>query len=203
MRSSACFCPYKGEVLFSNPQPGLILTHHCNWTPGSTVDDVGPVGALSAPRLLLASHSSCHCPAASNNSHRGTHASHFTDGNTQHCSNTGRFIDGVHPTHSYEDECLHACLARAPAFRLSRYLRMNSDFLKAGSSLSLCISVSPHHSGGRPTKAFVSQGAVQQKLHNHADSVLLMKGKGRWREEEKSSETKKEREIQLWRKKGL
>lgn len=47
------------------------------------------------------------------------------------------------------------------------------------SSLSLCISVSPHHSGGRPTKAFILQWAAQQKLHKHADSVLLMERKKR------------------------
>lgn len=70
------------------------------------------------------------------------------------------------------------------------------------SSLSLCISVSPHHSGGRPTKAFVLQWAVQQKLHKHADSVLLTEGE---KEIEKSRETAKTEEggkRQLWKRKG-
>lgn len=69
------------------------------------------------------------------------------------------------------------------------------------SSLSLCISVSPHHSGGRPTKAFVSQRAVQQNLHKDADSILLTGRRGKEIEESRdAAETEDGREIQLWKK---
>lgn len=69
------------------------------------------------------------------------------------------------------------------------------------SSLSLCISVSPHHSGGRPTKAFVSQRAVQQNLHKGADSILLTGRGGKEIEESRdAAETEDGREIQLWKK---
>lgn len=60
------------------------------------------------------------------------------------------------------------------------------------SSLSLWISVSPHHSGGRPKKAFVSQWAVPQNLHKHADSILLTEGKKRLRKVEKQLRLGKE-----------
>lgn len=58
------------------------------------------------------------------------------------------------------DKCLHACLAHAaPVFRLRQSSpgRTTSSLQKPAprsSSLSLCISVSPHHGSGRPTKAF-------------------------------------------------
>lgn len=67
------------------------------------------------------------------------------------------------------------------------------------SSLSLCISVSPHHSGGRPTKAFVLQWAVQQNLHKHADSILLTEGKKRLRKVEKRLRLRKEEKYNYGR----
>lgn len=70
------------------------------------------------------------------------------------------------------------------------------------SSLSLCISVSPHHSGGRPTKAFVLQWAVRQKLHKYADSVLLMEGKKEIEKRKGKAKTEEGRKIQLWKRKG-
>lgn len=67
--------------------------------------------------------------------------------------------------------------------------------------MSLCISVSPHHSGGRPTKAFVSQRAVQQNLHKGADSILLTGRGGKEIEESRdAAETEDGREIQLRKK---
>lgn len=67
------------------------------------------------------------------------------------------------------------------------------------SSLSLCISVSPHHSGGRPTKAFVLQWAVQQNLHKRADSILLTEGKKRLRKVEKRLRLRKEEKYNYGR----
>lgn len=56
-------------------------------------------------------------------------------------------------------ECLHARLARiAPVFRLrpGRTTSSPEKPVPRSSSLSLCISVLPHHDSGRPTKAFLS-----------------------------------------------
>lgn len=68
--------------------------------------------------------------------------------------------DDLHTIHAasqintvdYADKCLHVCLARTtpatPAFRLSCYLRMNIDFLKAGTTelkfvlVHLCLTTS-------------------------------------------------------------
>lgn len=68
------------------------------------------------------------------------------------------------------------------------------------SSLSLCVSISPHQSGGRPTKAFVLRWAVQQKLHKHADSVPSTEGEKQI--EESWEETEGETKRQLWERKS-
>lgn len=61
------------------------------------------------------------------------------------------------------------------------------------SSLALCISISAHHIGGRPTKTSESEQAVHQYPPKHLKSSVDQGMKG-----EKSRVTK----IQLWRRKG-
>lgn len=113
----------------------------------------------------------------------------------------GRFIHRIHTasqinTVDYADKCLqavwlepHQLLQPTGWAVISEWTVTFWKLAPRSSSLSLCISVSPHHSGGRPTKAFVFQWAVQQKLHKPADSVLLTEGK---KEIEKSREKAEE-----------
>lgn len=183
--------------MFSNPQPGLILTLHCNWTRGVNPRRQGGHGHSLSSGVIISLASSAFTTAAT----APQPAITPTEEHMQAISLMATlsiapiwddlYTEFIQPHRStVTDKCLHVCLAHTPpappAFRLSSYLQVSADSLKAGStSLPLCISVSPHHSGGRPAKAFVLQCAMQQKLHKHADSILLTEGKN---EIEKSSE---------------
>lgn len=175
------------------------------------------MGTHSAPGVIInlassAAHDSCHCPAASNSSHWGTHASHFTDGNTRLCSDMGRFLHrynscSLTDQHSQPRRQVFTCVSGLhptsySSLQVEQLSQKEQWLSESCSSLSLCISVSPHHGGGMPTKAFVLQWAMQQNLHKHADSVLLTEGKKGIEKSRETTKTEEGRKTQLWKRKG-
>lgn len=135
----------------------------------------------------------------------------FTDGNTKHCTDVGQFIDRIHsPTQiNTTQTSVYMCVWLAPhqLLRLSGWAVISQwtvTFWKLAprsSSLSLCISVSPHHSGGRPTKAFVLQWAVQQKLHKYCMPIAFCwwRRKKRLRREKERLRLRKEEKYNYGR----
>lgn len=152
-----CLCPYKDDIAFSNPQPGLILTLHCNRTPGFNPRWCGARGHSLSSRVIIslassAPHNSCHCPAASNNFHWGTHASHFTDGNRSIAPTwDDLYTEFIQPHRSvdYADKYLHVCLARTPPAPALRFepLSQNEQWLWESwlHGAQVCPCASPSH----------------------------------------------------------